>query len=38
MAVLVTEGVRAVPRRLEELGYRFARPDLEGALRAATGR
>lgn len=38
MAQIVTTGVRAMPRRLEELGYRFQRPDLEDALRAATGR
>jgi uncharacterized protein (TIGR01777 family) len=38
MASIVTTGVRMVPRRLEELGYAFRRPDLEDALRAATGR
>jgi NAD dependent epimerase/dehydratase family enzyme len=38
MASIVTTGVRMVPRRLEELGYGFRRPDLEDALRAATGR
>ena len=38
MASIVTTGVRMVPRRLEELGYEFRRPDLEDALRAATGR
>jgi len=38
MATIVTTGVRAVPARLEQLGYRFRRPDLEGALREATGR
>jgi uncharacterized protein (TIGR01777 family) len=38
MASVVTTGVRAVPARLEQLGYRFRRPDLEEALRAATGR
>lgn len=38
MAVIVTTGVRAVPARLTELGYGFAQPDLEAALRAATGR
>jgi uncharacterized protein (TIGR01777 family) len=37
MAMIVTTGVRAVPRRLEELGYHFVRPELEAALRAATG-
>lgn len=38
MAQVVTTGVRMVPRRLEELGYRFRRPELEPALREATGR
>ena len=38
MATIVTTGVRMVPRRLQELGYRWKRPDLEDALRAATGR
>jgi uncharacterized protein (TIGR01777 family) len=38
MASIVTTGVRMVPRRLDELGYEFRRPDLEDALRAATGR
>ena len=38
MASIVTTGVRMVPRRLGELGYEFQRPDLEDALRAATGR
>ena len=37
MAQIVTTGVRAVPRRLQELGYRFRRPELEPALREATG-
>jgi uncharacterized protein (TIGR01777 family) len=36
MSLIVTTGVRAVPARLEELGYRFRRPELEDALRAAT--
>jgi uncharacterized protein (TIGR01777 family) len=36
MASIVTTGQRAVPTRLEELGYEFRRPDLEEALRAAT--
>ena len=35
MATIVTTGQRAVPARLLELGYEFAQPDLEGALRAA---
>ena len=38
MAAIVTTGVRAVPARLEELGYAFRRPGLDDALRAATGR
>ena len=38
MASIVTTGARVLPRRLEELGYEFGRPDLEDALRAATGR
>ena len=38
MASIVTTGVRMVPGRLDELGYEFRRPDLEDALRAATGR
>jgi uncharacterized protein len=38
MATIVTTGQRAVPRRLMELGYEFRQPDLEAALRSATGR
>jgi uncharacterized protein (TIGR01777 family) len=38
MAEIVTTGQRAVPRRLQELGYRFRQPELEAALRDATGR
>jgi uncharacterized protein (TIGR01777 family) len=38
MSSIVTTGARVVPARLAELGYRFRRPDLEDALRAATGR
>jgi uncharacterized protein len=38
MAEIVTTGQRAVPKRLTELGYRFRQPDLEAALRDATGR
>jgi uncharacterized protein (TIGR01777 family) len=38
MAMIVTTGQRAVPARLTELGYEFRRPDLEGALREATGK
>lgn len=37
MAIIVTTGQRAVPKRLEEAGYVFRRPDLEDALRDATG-
>jgi uncharacterized protein (TIGR01777 family) len=37
MADIVTTGQRAVPARLIELGYRFRQPDLEAALRDATG-
>jgi uncharacterized protein (TIGR01777 family) len=37
MAMIVTTGQRALPARLTELGYTFRRPDLEGALREATG-
>jgi uncharacterized protein len=36
MAIIVTTGANAQPNRLRELGYRFRRPDLEDALRAAT--
>jgi hypothetical protein len=38
MASVVTTGQRAIPKRLRELGYEFRQPDLEQALRAATGR
>jgi uncharacterized protein (TIGR01777 family) len=37
MSTIVTTGQRAVPARLTELGYGFRRPDLEEALREATG-
>jgi uncharacterized protein len=37
MSDIVTTGQRAVPTRLTELGYEFRRPDLEDALRDATG-
>jgi uncharacterized protein (TIGR01777 family) len=37
MATIVTTGVRMVPARLRELGYRFERPDLREALDAAVG-
>jgi uncharacterized protein len=33
MAMIVTTGQRAVPRRLNELGFSFRHPDLEPALR-----
>jgi len=35
MAEIVTNGQRAVPRRAQELGYAFAQPDLDQALRSA---
>lgn len=35
MAQIVTTGVRMVPRRAQELGYEFAHPRLDEALRAA---
>jgi len=38
MAQIVTGGQRMVPRRLQELGYSFRRPELEAALRSATGK
>jgi uncharacterized protein len=38
MSSIVTTGARVVPGRLAEIGYRFRQPDLEDALRAATGR
>ncbi len=34
---LLLASQRAVPRRLQETGYVFARPDLEGALRHQLG-
>ena len=37
MAMVVTTGVHAGPRRLRELGYEFRQPDLEAALREAVG-
>jgi uncharacterized protein (TIGR01777 family) len=36
MATIVLTGVRMIPKRLEELGYAFRRPDLGDALAAAT--
>ena len=38
MAEIVITGQRAVPGRLTELGYDFKQPDLDAALRDATGR
>lgn len=38
MSSIVTTGARVVPGRLAEIGYRFRQPNLEDALRAATGR
>jgi uncharacterized protein (TIGR01777 family) len=37
MAEIVITGQRAIPARLTELGYRFKQPELEAALRDATG-
>ncbi len=36
MAVIVTSGQRAIPARLRELGYQFAHPEVEPALRDVT--
>ena len=38
MAQVVTTGVRMVPRRLREMGFTWRWPELEQALRDATGR
>jgi uncharacterized protein (TIGR01777 family) len=38
MAHIVITGQRMLPARLEELGYEFAEPELESALRSATGK
>jgi NAD dependent epimerase/dehydratase family enzyme len=38
MGSIVTRGARVVPARLEQLGYRFREPELEHALRRATGK
>jgi uncharacterized protein len=35
MASIVTTGARAVPRKLEELGYEFKHPELDEAVRSA---
>jgi uncharacterized protein (TIGR01777 family) len=37
MSTIVTTGVRAGPRRLEELGYSFRKPELDAALRDVLG-
>jgi uncharacterized protein (TIGR01777 family) len=37
MAMIVTEGQRAVPKRTLALGYQFQHPDLDEALRRAVG-
>jgi NAD dependent epimerase/dehydratase family enzyme len=37
MASVVTTGVRAVPARLQEAGYAFRFPELDGALRDVLG-
>jgi NAD dependent epimerase/dehydratase family enzyme len=38
MGSIVTTGARVMPRRLQQLGYEFRQPDLEQALRQATGK
>ncbi len=38
MSSIVTTGVRAVPKALQDLGYDFKRADVEAALRSATGK
>jgi len=38
MASIVTTGARVIPRRLQQLGYEFRQPDLDEALRQATGK
>jgi len=35
MAMVVTTGQRAVPKKLQELGYEFRQPELDAALRRA---
>ena len=37
MSTIVTSGVNMVPKRLEELGYVFAHPELDDALAATLG-
>ena len=34
MSTIILDGQRAVPRRLEDLGFTFSYPDLESTLRA----
>jgi len=38
MATIVVNGARVVPDKLSEGGYEFAQPELEQALRSATGK
>lgn len=38
MSEIITTGHRAIPRRLLDLGYSWRQPELEGALREATGK
>ncbi|MEA2403758.1 MAG: uncharacterized protein QOE08_405 [Thermoleophilaceae bacterium] len=38
MGSIVTSGARVMPTRLEQLGYEFREPELEHALRRATGK
>jgi len=38
MATIVVNGARVVPDKLRENGYEFAQPELEQALRSATGK
>jgi uncharacterized protein (TIGR01777 family) len=37
MAVIVTEGQRAIPKRTQALGYTYEHPNLDEALRTAVG-
>jgi uncharacterized protein (TIGR01777 family) len=37
MASIVTTGARVIPKKLEDAGYAFRRPDLDEALKAAVG-
>jgi len=38
MSSIVTTGARAIPKRLQELGYEFRQPELQRALRSVTGK